>query len=300
MKYSTVSAHLTIWVLLMLGLLTACGSDDAVRPDEARETPENGGEPAPGNSLADVLSAEMFSRMFLHQGDSACNASAFTYESLIEAARMYPDFGTTGSSDVRRREVAAFLANVSHETTGGWEGAPDGQFAWGLCFREELACEETPSSCAETYCQSTSTDYPCASGQSYHGRGPLQLSWNYNYGPVGEALGEPLLEEPFRVAENGTIGWKTALWFWMTTQLPKPSCHDVMTEVWEPSAEDADAGRYPGFGLTVNIINGRQECGAARAGDYRVEDRIGFYRRYTEMMEVSPGDNLTCDSMVEY
>ena len=52
--------------------------------------------------------------------------------------------------------------------------------------------------------------------------------------------------------------------------------------------------------MTVNIINGRQECGAARAGDYRVEDRIGFYLRYADMLGVSPGDHLTCDTMVEY
>ena len=73
-----------------------------------------------------------------------------------------------------------------------------------------------------------------------------------------------------------------------------------MTGAWEPPAEEASAGRYPWFGLTVNIINGRQECGAARAGNYRVEDRIGFYLRYADMLRVSPGDHLTCDTMVEY
>ena len=283
--------------LLLVCVLTACGSDDAVRSDQ---TAENTDEPASDRSLADVLSPEMFSAMFLHQAETACNASAFTYESLIRAAGRFPTFGTTGSDEARRREVAAFLANVSHETTGGWAEAPDGPFAWGLCFGEELACGGTPSPCAETYCQSTSTEFPCKRGESYHGRGPLQLSWNYNYGAAGEALGQPLLANPSLVAEDGLVGWQAALWFWMTTQLPKPSCHDVMTGAWEPPAEEASAGRYPGFGLTVNIINGRQECGAARAGDYRVEDRIGFYLRYADMLGVSPGDHLTCDTMVEY
>lgn len=27
---------------------------------------------------------------------------------------------------------------------------------------------------------------PCVPGKSYHGRGPMQLSWNYNYGQVGQ------------------------------------------------------------------------------------------------------------------
>ena len=285
---------------LILILLASCGSDHVVRPGETTEITENNTEPVSGNSLADVLSPEMFAAMFLHQAEDACNASAYNYDALIEAAQMFPKFGTEGSSEARWREVAAFLANVSHETTGGWPEAPDGQFAWGLCFREELACEGTPSPCVENYCQSGSTDYPCADGQSYHGRGPLQLSWNYNYGPAGTAIGQPLLQEPFRVAANGVVGWQAALWFWMTTQLPKPSCHDVMTGMWEPSAEDASAGRYPGFGLTVNIINGRLECGAAHAGDTRVEDRIGFYLRYADMLGVSPGDHLACDTMVEY
>ena len=168
--------------LLLVCVLTACGSDDAVRSDQ---TAENTDEPASDRSLADVLSPEMFSAMFLHQAETACNASAFTYESLIRAAGRFPAFGTTGSDEARRREVAAFLANVSHETTGGWAEAPDGPFAWGLCFREELACGGTPSPCAETYCQSTSTEFPCKRGESYHGRGPLQLSWNYNYGAAG-------------------------------------------------------------------------------------------------------------------
>ena len=175
--------------LLLVCVLTACGSDDAVRSDQ---TAENTDEPASDRSLADVLSPEMFSAMFLHQAETACDASAFTYESLIRAAGRFSAFGTTGSAEARRREVAAFLANVSHETTGGWAEAPDGPFAWGLCFREELACGGTPSFCAETYCQSTSTDFPCKRGESYHGRGPLQLSWNYNYGAAGEALGQSL------------------------------------------------------------------------------------------------------------
>ena len=285
---------------LILIIVAACGSDAVVRREEATEITKNITESVSGNSLSDVLSARMFSEMFLHRTEDSCNASAFSYDALIEATKMFPRFATEGSIAARRRELAAFLANVSHETTGGWPGAPDGQFAWGLCFKEELACKETPSPCAENYCQSTSTDYPCASGQSYHGRGPLQLSWNYNYGPAGTALGQPLLEEPFRLADNGVVGWQAALWFWMTRQSPKPSCHDVMTGMWKPSAEDASAGRSPGFGLTVNIINGRLECGAAHAGDTRGEDRIGFYLRYTDILGVSPGDHLACDTMVEY
>lgn len=30
---------------------------------------------------------------------------------------------------------------------------------------------------SNSYCDSTDTQYPCAPGQKYFGRGPLQLSW---------------------------------------------------------------------------------------------------------------------------
>ena len=51
---------------------------------------------------------------------------------------------------------------------------------------------------------------------------------NYNYGPAGRALGFDGLRNPEIVANNSIIAFQTALWFWMTPQSPKPSCHDVM------------------------------------------------------------------------
>ncbi|KAH0673823.1 hypothetical protein KY290_019509 [Solanum tuberosum] len=113
---------------------------------------------------------------------------------------------------------------------------------------------------------------------------------NYNYGPCGRAIGADLLNNPDLVATDPVISFKTAIWFWMTTQLPKPSCHDVIIGRWNPSAGDRAANRLPGFGVITNIINGGLECG--RGNDNRVQDRIGFYRRYCGILGVSPGDNL--------
>jgi hypothetical protein len=36
-----------------------------------------------------------------------------------------------------RRELAAFLANIAQETSGGWNDAPGGYYKWGLYFIEE-------------------------------------------------------------------------------------------------------------------------------------------------------------------
>ena len=65
-----------------------------------------------------------------------------------------------------------------------------------------------------------------------------------------------------------------------------------MMGTWEPTAQDVAAGRTPGFGTTTNIINGGLECGIE--GDYRVEDRVLYYERYTQYLGVEAGDNLRC------
>jgi chitinase len=53
---------------------------------------------------------------FLLQKDSAPANGFYTYDAFVSAANAYSGFGTTGSSDVQKRELAAFFANVAHET----------------------------------------------------------------------------------------------------------------------------------------------------------------------------------------
>ena len=101
-----------------------------------------------------------------------------------------------------------------------------------------------------------------------------------------------LLNNPDLVATDSIISFKTAIWFWMTPQSPKPSCHDVITGNWNPSSADVAAGRFPGYGTTTNIINGGLECG--QGWNERVEGRIGFYKRYCDFFGVGYGDNLDC------
>jgi hypothetical protein len=257
-----------------------------VQPDSAM--PIDAG----ATSLSAFLTEERFDALFPHRTDPACSGAPFTRATLIEAAADFPAFANEGSTDVQKRELAAFFANVSHETTGGWPTAPDGPQAWGLCYRQELGCEN--GACTQ-YCDASNQQYPCVAGKTYQGRGPIQLSWNYNYGQAGAALGLDLLHQPEQVADDGVVAWKTALWFWMTAQAPKPSAHAVMTGSYVPSAADLAAGRVAGFGLTIDIINGNLECD--QATDARVEDRVAFYQRYTSMFGVTPGDALYCDTM---
>ncbi|KAF8013174.1 hypothetical protein BT93_I1145 [Corymbia citriodora subsp. variegata] len=243
-----------------------------------------GGGGGGGGDVSGLISRDTFNQLLKHRNDAGCPAKGFyTYDAFIAAAKSFPAFGTTGDATTRKREIAAFLAQTSHETTGGWASAPDGPYSWGYCYLKE----QNPSA----YC-SPDPAYPCAPGKQYYGRGPIQLSWNYNYGRCGRAIGANLLGNPDLVATDPVISFKTAIWFWMTPQSPKPSCHDVMTGHWAPSAADKSAGRAAGYGAVTNIINGGLECG--RGQDARVEDRIGFYKRYCDILGVGYGNNLDC------
>nr|CAB3471494.1 unnamed protein product [Digitaria exilis] len=239
-----------------------------------------------GGGVGSIISESLFNQMLLHRNDAGCPANGFyTYAAFLAAANAFPGFGTTGSSlDVQKRELAAFLAQTSHETTGGWATAPDGPYAWGYCFKQE---QNPPSS----YCQ-PSSQWPCAAGKQYYGRGPIQISYNYNYGPAGQTIGQNLLGNPDLVTIDPVVSFKTAVWFWMTPTSSKPSCHAVATGQWSPSSTDQAAGRLPGYGVITNIINGGLECG--HGANSRVADRIGFYKRYCDMLGVNYGANLDC------
>nr|CAB3463852.1 unnamed protein product [Digitaria exilis] len=256
---------------------------------------DHGDESHYGSSshVASIITEDVYKSFFVHKDDAACPAHGFyDYASFVRAADAFPAFGGDGDDATRKREVAAFLAQISHETTGGWATAPDGPYAWGLCFKEEI---NPPSN----YCDPTVTQWPCATNKSYHGRGPIQLSWNYNYGPAGKALGFDGLGNPEIVAGDSLVAFKTALWFWMTARAPKPSCHDVMVGRYRPSYNDTVANRVPGFGLTTNIINGGIECGSPGV-PAAVNDRIGFFRRYCGLLGVDVGNNLDCAQQTPY
>jgi chitinase len=261
----------------------------SLQPGQELCIPSTVVSPPSGSGFASIVSRQTYETMFPNR--NALN----TYDSLVAAAQKYPQFCNEGSDEQRQREAAAFLANIAHETTGGWDTAPGGRYAWGLYFIEEVGCEN--GNCTQ-YCDPSNTIYPCVLGKTYHGRGPIQLSWNYNYGAVGQALGIDLLANPDLVKSDGAIAFQTALWFWMTAQPPKPSCHAVMSGAWTPSADDVNKGRTPGFGMTINIINGGLECSIPT--NAKVEDRVGFYQRFCQLLGISIGESIYCDRMAHY
>jgi chitinase len=121
------------------------------------------------------------------------------------------------------------------------------------------------------YCDASEEAWPCVPGQNYYGRGPLQLSWNYNYGPAGSNIGFDGLGNPDLVAQDPVVSFKSALWFWMD------NVHRVMPQ---------------GFGATIRVINGALECNGRNADE--MESRVRFYRQYCGQLGVEPGSNLYC------
>lgn len=208
----------------------------------------------------------------------------------------FKDFCNTGDNYNDKRELAAFFGNISQETTGGWKPIGSGLYGayenWGLS-----AIQENGMSC--TSYKTYNGDYPAANNACYYGRGPIQISWNYNYGRFSDFLyGDTrLLTNPNEVHTNGVTSFKSAIWFWMTPQCPKPSCHQVMQEKF-----DETEGTYAqqkmkkkGFLHTVNIINGGVEC-RSTGNLEKVERRSGLYGAYMKKLGFSSAEVSNEDS----
>lgn len=72
-----------------------------------------------GGGVGSLVSSSIFEQMLKHRNDAACPAKGFyTYNAFMAAASSFSGFGTTGDANTRKREIAAFLAQTSHETTG--------------------------------------------------------------------------------------------------------------------------------------------------------------------------------------
>ncbi|MFJ3220010.1 glycoside hydrolase family 19 protein [Kitasatospora sp. NPDC086801] len=218
--------------------------------------PYSCGSTQPPNPGGFPVSQAQFDQMFPGRN------SFYTYQGLIDALSAYPGFAGTGSDTVRRQEAAAFLANVSHETGG-------------LVYVVEQNTANYPH-----YCD-TSQPYGCPAGQAaYYGRGPIQLSWNFNYKAAGDALGIDLLNNPNLVQTDPAVAWKTGLWYWNTQNGP-----GTMT------AHNAMVNGY-GFGETIRSINGSLECNGNNPA--QMQHRISLYQSFVQILGTDPGGNLSC------
>ncbi|CAN0880080.1 Chitinase 5 [Linum grandiflorum] len=202
-----------------------------------------------GIPVASVVTPAFFNAILRNAAPSCAGKRFYTRASFLRAAQAYRQFGQLPGANAKR-EIAMFFAHVTHETGS-------------LCYIEEIQ--------KSTYCDPNAKQWPCVRGKQYYGRGPLQLTWNYNYGPCGRANRFDGLKNPEIVARNPEIAWKTALWYWMKNVRPV-------------------VGR--GFGATIRAINGALECNGKNPA--AVNARVKHYENYCRTFKVAPGPNLRC------
>ncbi|MET9564671.1 MULTISPECIES: glycoside hydrolase family 19 protein [Streptomyces] len=210
----------------------------------------------PTNPSGFVVSEAQFNQMFPNRN------SFYSYNGLKAAMSAYPAFANTGSDTVKKQEAAAFLANVNHETGG-------------LVHIVEQNTANYPH-----YCD-WGQPYGCPAGQAaYYGRGPIQLSWNFNYKAAGDALGIDLLNNPWLVQNDSAVAWKTGLWYWNTQSGPgSMTGHNAMVN-------------GAGFGQTIRSINGSLECDGKNPA--QVQSRVDSYQRFVGILGTTAGNNLYC------
>ncbi|KAK2425125.1 Chitinase family protein [Trifolium repens] len=202
-------------------------------------------------SVADIVTQALFDSI-INQADPSCAGKSFyTRDAFLDASNSYDQFGTSGSADDNKREIAAAFAHFTYET---------GNF----CYIEEI------NGASNNFCDQSNIQYPCVPGKGYYGRGPLQISWNFNYGPAGQDIGFDGLGSPETVANDPTVSFKTALWYWMN------NVHSVLPQ---------------GFGATISAINSIACNGGNPSA---VQALVNYYTQYCSQFGVSPGDNLYC------
>ncbi|XP_022910124.1 uncharacterized protein [Onthophagus taurus] len=160
----------------------------------------------------------------------------------------------TNSSFDDKYNAAMFLAQCAHESTGYHD-------------IEEIA-----------YKGATWSPYgDGAPGKSYHGRGFIQLTWDYNYKSCSHDIGRgnQLYKHPEMVASDSSLGAEVSVWFWQK---------NVETYRGFNSRRN--------FGITTKAINGGHECRGRN-----VDQSKNRYRCYVEIcdqMGITPADECGC------
>ena len=215
-----------------------------------------GGSGGGGGGGSFVVSEAQFIQMFPNRN------SFYTYSGLVAALSAYPQFATTGGTTVEKQEAAAFLANVDHETGG-------------LVYIGEI--DQSGNYCA-------AESYGCPAGAyQYYGRGPLQISWNFNYKAAGDALGIDLLDNPDQVATNSATSWKTSA-------LVLVHRHRQRLGDQPPRAMVGGSG----FGATIRAINDI-ECNGGNTAE--MQDRVNDYQSFTSCSASPPAATSPADAV---
>lgn len=279
-------------------------------------TPGNPSNPENVKRVENFLHSETWEKLFpfRHQ--------AYSYENFLKAVGAFPNYCRTysdgrNSDAICKKLVAASFAHYSQETGANapaWTitrndcppenrneeakkyfdpNTPIPTYLQGLYWIRETAysgpnAEAIATSgyekCDPTVDQPWSICFPCSDKHTYYGRGSKQLSWNYNYGLFSKAMygdAKKLLEEPSLVAETW-LNFASGIWFAVTPQSPKPPMTWALDGTWTKNAIDDANGLSPGFGATIEIINGGYECRSGSTSP-QAANRILAYKNFMKL-----------------
>jgi len=146
-KFLAVGVALVIMVFFSVSISLAALKTKDVKKGTGKTWDAGSGDEAAAH-LEKMMPEEVFNEMFPHRNyyygmmhaysayrDVTVNLDEGTvtptpgknidydivrYDALIEEAKNFPEFCNSGSEENDKRELAAFLGNVSQETTVGW------------------------------------------------------------------------------------------------------------------------------------------------------------------------------------
>ena len=222
-------------------------------------------DPKTDDSFSALLPEKLFILMFPNRHE------VYTYEGLQSAYNYFREFAGVGDPLTRKRELAAFLANVAHETGG-------------LVYAEQY------TSGTDNYCKPVA-NFPCSPEARYFGRGAMQITWNNVYGRFIRDLNPQMPDKDFQeiykspdnvVTSGAGLVWSSAVWYWMNVKgYSNFTAHQAMIH---------PAG---GFGGTIAAINGKAECNGQNPE--QAKQRIVNYQIILDAMGLPP----TVDTKLE-
>jgi len=260
-----------------------------------------------------ILSEENYEDLFPRRHPS------YTYRRLLQAIAKFPAIcsyirNEENSDTICRKTLATMFAHFTQET--GAHNPSDKEFdEWrqGLNVVREQGCTNTSPGCGyNDNCEDTDSitkkwacgKDPSGKWKKYFGRGAKQLSYNFNYGQFSQAIFDDrrlLLDHPDFVADTW-LNMASASWFYVTPQPPKPSMLHVIDGSWVPNDQDKSNGISPGFGATINIINGGVECNTRDGKESRqASNRIEYYKQFAWYLYVDyENEELGCAKQKQF
>ena len=107
------------------------------------------------------------------------------------------------------------------------------------------------------------------------------------------------LNAPELVSNNADLGYLSAFYRYMTPIYPSPSVHAVVTHLWEMNSDDEDKGLSHGFGTTINILQGKEECDMNFVSETdKAQKRIDIFLEFNTYFDADYDTNTGCNSQI--